>query len=263
MPSRRQISREHIAEQRRLEAEWRNKVFWALRRSKKPFFDMIERAGLPMANAIGPSVIDPLPIRRILERLYKSVASKEAAASYNAGLQVKKFGFGASAAWLQMIENWFSTFITNLTADINSTTWKYITDIINNGIQEGKSYPDIIRDLKATGQDKRRASLIARTETNKSLGWAKYQAAGKLPYPVTLVWVSATDKRTRGTKEKDKSDHRHMDGMKVDYGVPFIDPRSKSAMLYPGDTTQPEPYTAGPGDVCNCRCTLTTRRKRT
>jgi uncharacterized protein with gpF-like domain len=259
MASNRQISREHIAEQRRLEAEWRNKVFWALRRSKKPFFDMIERAGLPMANAIGPSIIDPLPIRRILERLYKSVASKEAAASYNAGLQVKKFGFGASAAWLQMIENWFSTFIKKLSDDINSTTWKYITEIINKGVQEGKSYPDIIRDLKETGLDKRRSALIARTEVNRSLGYAKYEAAWKLPYPVTLVWVAATDKRTRGTKPKDKADHRHMDGQKVDLGTPFIDPRSLSAMLYPGDTS----LGAGPGDVCRCRCTITTRRKRT
>lgn len=219
---------------------------------------MIERAGLPLANAIGPSVIDKQPIRRILERLYKEVASTEAAASYNAGLQVKRIGFGASAAWLAMIEEWFSTFIENLTMDITSTTWKYITAIINRGLQDGKSYPDIIRELQASGQDKRRAALIARTETNKSLGWAKYQAAGKLPYPVTLVWVSATDKRTRGTNPKDKADHRHLDGKRTDYGVPFTDPRSGAQMLYPGDTTNG----AGPWDVCNCRCTILSRRKR-
>lgn len=258
MPSRQQISREHIAQQRRLEAEWRNKVFWALRKSKRPFFELVERGGLAMAAGVGPTIIDPLPVRKVLERLYKDVASKEAARAYKEGLQLKKIGFGASAAWLQVIEEWFSTFIVNLTADINSTTWKYITEIINRGVQDGDSYDIIIRNLLKTMQDKRRASLIARTETNKSLGWAKYQAAGKLPYPVTLVWVAATDKRTRGTKASDKADHRHMDGKRVDYGVPFVDPRSGSMMLYPGDTTNG----AGPADVCNCRCTLTTRRRR-
>lgn len=258
MPSRQQISREHIAQQKRLEAEWRNKVFWALRKSKKPFFDMIERAGLPMANAIGPSIIDQVPIRKVLERLYKDVASKGAATAYNEGINQKAIGFGASAAWLAMIEEWFSTFIENLTADINNTTWKYITQIINKGLQDGDSYDIIIRNLYATIQDKRRAALIARTETNKSLGWAKYTAAGKLPYPVTLVWVSATDRRTRGTDAKDKADHRHMDGMTRDYGVPFVDPRSGANMLFPGDTSNG----AGPGDVCFCRCTLISRRKR-
>jgi hypothetical protein len=222
---------------------------------------MINRGGLPMAYAIGPTIIDPVPIRKVLERLYKNVASKEAATAYNQGIQTKAIGFGSSAAWLALIEEWFSTFVTKLSEDINSTTWKYITEIINKGIQEGESYDNIIRRLMATIQDKRRASLIARTETNKSLGWAKYQAAGKINqlYPVNLVWVSATDKRTRGTDSKDKADHRHMDGKMVAYGVPFVDPRSRAAMLYPGDTTNG----AGPGDVCNCRCTLTTRRRRT
>ena len=214
-----------------------------------------------MANAIGPTIIDPVPIRKVLERLYKTVAGNEAARQDTLGIQVKEFSFGAAPSWLAAIEQWFSTFITNLTDDITGTTWKYITDIINKGLTNGDGYDKIIEALRATGQDKRRAALIARTESNKSMGWAAYQAAGKLPYPKVLVWIAAKDKRTRGSNPNDKSDHRHMDGQRVDYGTPFIDPVSKAAMLYPGDTTQPEPYTAGPGDVCNCRCTISTRRK--
>ena len=257
MPSNQQISREHIERQRRIEAEWRNRIFWALRRSKRPFFEMIKRGGLPMANAIGPTIIDPAPIRKVLERLYKNVAGNEAARQYTLGIQVKEFNFGAAPSWIAAIEQWFSTFITNLTADITTTTWKYITDIINKGLTNGDGYDKIIEALRATGQDKRRAALIARTESNKSMGWAAYQAAGKLPYPVVLVWIAANDRRTRGSNAKDKADHRHLDGKRVDYGVPFVDPRSGAQMLYPGDTTNG----AGPGDVCNCRCGLATRKK--
>lgn len=248
----RQISSNHIAEQRRLEAEWRNKIFWALRRSKRPFFEMIDRGGLDMAIKFGYNLIDQNPIRNVLERLYYDIGSKGAAEAY-----VSK-GFEASASWLAIVEQWFSQFITNLTSDINETTWKYISAIIEKGIKAGTSYADIIRELRGTGTDKRRASLIARTETNRTLGWAKFIASGKLPYAVSLVWVAATDRRTRGTNQKDKADHRHMDGQMVDYGQPFIDPRNGTKMQYPGDTLNG----AGPGDVCNCRCTLVTRRKR-
>ena len=257
MPSNQQLSREHIERQRRIEAEWRNRIFWALRRSKRPFFDMIKQSGLPMANAIGPAIIDPVPIRRVLERLYRDVASNEAARQYNEGIKVKEFSFGAAPSWLADINAWFSTFITNLTSDITTTTWKYITDIINKGLTNGDGYDKIIEALRATGQDKRRAALIARTESNKSMGWAAYQAAGKLPYPVVLVWIAANDRRTRGSNPNDKADHRHLDGKRVDYGTPFQDPISKALMLYTGDTTNG----AGPGDVCNCRCTIATRKK--
>ena len=210
-----------------------------------------------MANAIGPTIIDPVPIRKVLERLYKNVAGNEAARQYTLGIQVKEFNFGAAPSWIAAIEQWFSTFITNLTADITATTWKYITDIINKGLQNGDGYDKIIEALRATGQDKRRAALIARTESNKSMGWAAYQAAGKLPYPVVLVWIAANDRRTRGSNAKDKADHRHLDGKRVDYGVPFVDPRNGQQMLFPGDTS----LGAGPVSVCNCRCSISTRKK--
>jgi hypothetical protein len=85
---------------------------------------------------------------------------------------------------------------------------------------------------------------------------AKYFAALRLPYPVELEWVSATDKRTRGVKSSDKADHRGLDGQRVPIGEYFTDPRNGDKMRFPGDTSNG----AKAESVCNCRCTIVTKR---
>jgi len=107
--------------------------------------------------------------------------------------------------------------------------------------------------------DKVRAAAIARTESNRAMGWAKYDSISKLPYPADVVWISARDKRTRGAEGDDKADHYDMAKANgaIPYMQPFIDPVSGAKLLFPGDVS----LGAAAVDTVNCRCTIAARRR--
>ena len=67
------------------------------------------------------------------------------------------------------------------------------------------------------------------------------------------VWISVQDSRTR-RRPKDKYDHLHMEGIRVDAKDSFI--VSGEEMMYPGDPKGSE------GNVINCRCAVAQVPKR-
>ncbi len=106
-------------------------------------------------------------------------------------------------------------------------------------------YADVIRG----GYD---AVRIARTETIRASNAGSYLAYGQSGIVGDKGWLSVRDKRTRGNTKEDKSDHWRMDGQRVPNDKPFIDPRSGSRLMFPGDTSRG----AGGHDVILCRCTI-------
>jgi len=245
-----QIRRDHLELENRLEREYTSRIFWALRKSKAKFYKVLREDGLLFAYANVRGLIDAAPIRRVLLAIYDKVSKKTLT------LEVKGFGF--SGVWYESVEQWLSTFLEPMITRMNDYTIRLVLDRIAKGLKDGDSYDIIIKDLQASGIDRNRARVIARTETNRTMAWAKYDSIAALPYEAEVVWIAARDKRTRGAEPGAKADHFHMNGKVVDYLEPFTDPISGSQLLFPGDTS----LGAGAGDVINCRCTIAVRRKK-
>jgi len=245
-----QIRRDHLELENRLEREYTSRIFWALRKSKAKFYKVLREDGLLFAYANVRGLIDAAPIRRVLMAIYDKVSKKTLT------LEVKGFGF--SGVWYESVEQWLSTFLEPMITRMNDYTIRLVLDRIAKGLKDGDSYDIIIKDLQASGIDRNRARVIARTETNRTLAWAKYDSIAALPYEAEVVWIAARDKRTRGAEPGAKADHFHMNGKVVDYLEPFTDPISGSQLLFPGDTS----LGAGAGDVISCRCTIAVRRKK-
>ena len=258
-----QQRREHLRKQAAYEMEWRRRIFVALRRQKAPLINYAKGNLLFMAYVdagLLPSLLNQYitddAIVSVMERMYRSIVPEEAEIAYRGYLNQKSGRMGFSHAWIDSLDEWLKSFLYDLISNMTEYTKRIIINQINEGVANGDSYDRIIERITATGIDKVRAANIARTEANRAMGWAKWDAAGKLPYPVELRWIAARDKRTRGADADDKADHFHLNGMRTKFGTPFVDPRTGANMNFPGDVSMG----AGAGDVCNCRCTVATKR---
>ena len=138
----------------------------------------------------------------------------------------------------------------NIPVDIRWNKEK-IVDVITSAIQQGKSIPDIARDLEqVVGMNENSAVRNARTAVTSAQNagrQASYEHAAAMGISVRKRWVATMDKWTRDS-------HRHMDGVTVPYDQPFHTDLG-STMMYPGDRN------GKPGDVYNCRCTMRTVEK--
>jgi hypothetical protein len=258
MATQREEYRSHHRKQLAYEQEYRAKALWALRAQKAPFIKMAKEKDPLTAMMNIDTLIRPEPLTKFYERLYSAIALKEAKEYYKQQIQVKEtmLGFGISDTWLAALQEWLRTWLALQITQMTDYTKRILLAIISEGLQNGDSYDEMIDKMQATGLDRVRAANIARTETNRALGWAKYDALGKLPYPVRVIWIAARDKRTRGAEPNDKADHFDLNGQMQEYNQPFTDIRSGAKMLFPGDVS----LGAGAGDVCNCRCTIGSKR---
>lgn len=254
MPSQSRAEREHLAQARAYEMKWRPKVFYALRKQKKPIIDKAKADGVLNALLNIDYAIKPDHIADVLKRMYYDVIPKVGAQYLNEFS--KKGVFDISPEWIATIDEFMKGFFLSMVEDMTEYTKRILRTIIMDGLNNADSYDEIIKRLEDTGIDKTRASAIARTETNRSMGYAKYDAIGKLPYAANVVWIAARDNRTRGAEGDDKADHYHLNGQTVPFGTPFTDTRSGAKMLYPGDVT----LGATAADVVNCRCTIGSKR---
>ncbi len=111
----------------------------------------------------------------------------------------------------------------------------------------GWSFNEIVDRLLLPDMTKKRARLIARTETISAANSAAVinakETASKTGLVLNKIWIAARDKRTR-------MDHREVDGSIV--GVDQFFNVGGYAMSQPGDRTQGAPAS----EICNCRCCI-------
>lgn len=122
-----------------------------------------------------------------------------------------------------------------MVTDVNATTRSLISDIIQGGIDANASTAAIAKTIsEATGFDRSRAELIARTETTKAFNGAPTEslaalsAGGKRQF--TKEWSGVLDDRER-------DEHLAMEGETV-----AVDAEFSNGLMYPSEP--------------NCRCTL-------
>jgi len=133
---------------------------------------------------------------------------------------------------------------------VNNTTKNLIKNVISKGINEGKSYKEIAKDLRTIKNitNPRRAMMIARTETHTVMVHGLDEAVKTTEIEMEREWSSVLDERTRGSNAKDQFNHIIANGERVKQDEPFI--MTGEALDYPGDPN------GSPGNIINCRCVI-------
>ena len=153
--------------------------------------------------------------------------------------------------WAAVIKLFLEQGLTNLVNGITSTTKETIRKILIQGMQEGWSIMQMMKEIEKQGINVYRAELIARTETTRAANQGAMLGAVSTGLLTVKEWISITDDRTRRIPRNDY-DHLHMDGKTTPIDEPFTVPgmRTIDIMEYPGDPN------GSAGNVCNCRCTV-------
>jgi hypothetical protein len=153
--------------------------------------------------------------------------------------------------WAAVIKLFLEQGLTNLVNGITSTTKETIRKILIQGMQEGWSIMQMMKEIEKSGINIYRAELIARTETTRAANQGAMLGAISTGLQTMKEWIAITDDRTRRIPRNDY-DHLHMDGKNVPIDQPFTVPglRSIDIMEFPGDPN------GSAGNVCNCRCTV-------
>ena len=124
---------------------------------------------------------------------------------------------------------------------------KAIRKAIREGMEAGETTAKIAKRIQAAGSfdSKRRALVIARTETHSASVHAMDRAMKATRIEMWKIWVAAKDTRTRAA-------HRAANGQKRLLTEPFDVGGEK--LMYPGDPS------GSPGLVIQCRCCVTYAR---
>ncbi|SDE58330.1 phage portal protein, HK97 family [Priestia aryabhattai B8W22] len=147
--------------------------------------------------------------------------------------------------WDDFIQLWVANRAADMVKNVLDTTKDLIRNVIALGQEEGLSVVEIAKAIRERydGFTKRRAEVIARTETVASSNFGSMASAKQTGLNPKKVWVSSRDKRVRDT-------HEGVDGTMVGIDEEFH--VGGDAMLHPGGGSKAS-------ENVNCRCTLSYR----
>lgn len=158
----------------------------------------------------------------------------------------------------QLVNDIIQYYQTNLLNEavipITQNIRDYILAKLIEAQQQGLSITDVADAIEKAGFIRKRALLVARTETVKAANYGAKLGAQKTGYDMVKVWVSAQQNRTRRIP-RDTADHLHMNGVEAAMDEPFNvkDETGYIKMDRPGDSGAPA------RQVCNCRCCVSFR----
>ncbi len=135
-------------------------------------------------------------------------------------------------------------------SSISQTTLNDIREILDDGIQQGLSIPEISKGIRGLGGEfsGRRARTIAITEVHSASMFASIETAKATQLTLIKEWASVEDSRVRPT-------HAAADGQRREMNDKFSVGGAK--MDRPSDPEAPA------SEVINCRCALLYHERET
>lgn len=171
-------------------------------------------------------------------------------------------GFPRKAATTDIVQTFINSLRPRAAQQILETTQRQVRDLMAGGLASGASadavYEELLRkipDLSST-----RALFITRTEVHAASQFTSWQLARQSLVPLTKVWNSIPDRKTRDFGEIGPAspfNHRVMDGQKASLNAAFSVPRrggGSEQLMFPGDPR------GSAANVINCRCIQTYER---
>lgn len=268
-PSERLVHRDFLRRQTTYENRYTPQFYRYLQSVYKMAADQIESNGVNWyLSNMAESLQEPRLVS-IYYKLYSYVIMSEAVIQRNGILAMAKREKGRKdiiddlstpftggdiiKLWRSLTESYLRVRIATRITNVNETTVKVISKIIEQSISEGLGALEVAKKIReATELNKVRSLAIARTETVSASNQGKYMAALSSEYVLQKNWVPTQDARTRPTHIA-MLDHPWIDMS----GFFMLDSRKNGIEpgRYPCDST----YSAE--NVINCRCSVVFRIK--
>lgn len=192
-------------------------------------------------------------LKRAIRSLHQGAGQQMARYTYDKVLRSAgvKQDLTPQQRWAIVIKMLLEGGLQKLTGEITDTTRDNMRKILTKGMQEGWSINEMMKELEKSGINAYRAELIARTETTRAANQGSLLGAVSTGLQTVKEWIAVNDDRTRRTP-RDLYDHLHMDGVQVatDEVFKVTGKKGDKDMDFPGDPA------GGPGNTCNCRCTV-------
>lgn len=183
--------------------------------------------------------VDAVPIYKVLTDLYLNVSYIWAHRA-TSNLRKERQTMGFSERIIELMKQYYGIDLLNLADDITQTTKDQIIQVLGDAAEQGFGFDEIVRRLQSPELSRKRARLIARTETVTCANAASNVAARDSHLLMDKIWISARDNRTR-------PHHREVNQSVVGMDDTFT--VGVTQMKFPGDKA------GGAAECCNCRCT--------
>lgn len=237
---------------RKFELRFYPKVLAALNAKRNQVVRILKDKGYSAAQYYLTTNVGNARMTAVIRELYTLVGRRWAQIEYSRLLpevrnQTKGFGFNYQ--WTKFILEYLEKYLfEKVTFEINRTTQAAMLKVIDRGIAAGWSIDQTVDRLEDWPFLKYQAARIVRTETNRAANVGSTAQAETSEYEQMKEWQSAEDHRVRGNNPKDHADHVALDGVKINAGDVFHDPRNGDQLQFPGDPK------ASAASTINCRC---------
>lgn len=218
-----------------------------LTKAIQPILDNLERYATPEdAQAEAVELLDVNKIEDAYIRLYEVTMQPFAAMEFRRLLRQKaeiEDLATLNALWFESVRNYIQYDIAERVTGVGNTTKKRIQSMIQDGINQGMSIPDISKNINQLGLPdiiRKRSTVIARTEVINASNFGIMQGGIATGLALNKIWISTIDGRER-------VDHADADGQIVDMADKFL--LGGQECDYPGDPSLPA------DQVIQCRCT--------
>lgn len=190
--------------------------------------------------------IDYKELRFLIEDLYITTGTQWAAKIHQYMPKRKaRLPMGINERVIAIMREVLGLNLEIIAEEITQTTMKYIEEVLSKGFETGASIDEMVNELKMI--NRKRARVIARTETVSAANEAGIRYAQTFGYDMKKTWLSVQDHRTRHS-------HLVMNGTTVMINEPFN--VNGAVMMQPGARTQPDGNPVPAEEVIQCRCTV-------
>jgi hypothetical protein len=171
-------------------------------------------------------------------------------------MQVKA-SFGFNPTWTKFIVDYLNRFlIEKITFEVSRTTRDELLKVLQQAINEGWSIDETVNRINDLPFTAMQAARIVRTEVNRAANVGARAQSDTFAFQQNKEWISAEDNRVRGLRPSDHANHVALDGVTINEGDVFVDPRNGDILEFPGDPK------ASAASTINCRCSVAYVAKR-
>jgi len=247
----------------RFEALFLPKVHRALKSQVNKVISILEESGYTAAQNYLTTNTGNVKVGEVIKEIYAKVGRRWAQITYSrllpetrgqkaAPVGIERKGFGFNYEWTKFILEYLERYLfEKVTFEIAQTTQNAMLRTISRATAAGWSIDQTVDRLDDWPFLRYQAARIVRTEVNRAANVGSTAQAETSEYEQMKEWQSAEDNRVRGNPVngmKDHADHWSLDGIKINAGDVFHDPRNGDQLAFPGDPR------GKAESVINCRC---------
>jgi len=196
-------------------------------------------------------------LNKVIAEMYITVGLKHARITSRRLVADQKKGLGFNEIWTQFVIEYLKRHLLDkITFEVNNTTRDNIMKALETGLNSGLGIDGMVDAIKDPPFERYQAARIVRTEVNRAANVGATAQESTSGYEQQKEWIAVKDFRTRGQNPKDHASHIGLNGVKIDSGDLFTDPRNGDKLMFPGDPN------ASAQSTINCRCQAVYVNKR-